>query len=246
VTQEGEADAAALQTQLQLHKALDSQWGWASGATALLWVALVVDAVAAASSFVQLDVLEKVAKGVPGFHELATSNDSRQQMIGYLQILVLIVTGIVFLRWVHQACRALTLVGTGVTRFTPGWAVGYWFVPFVNLVRPYQILKDIWQRSNCRNALASMEAEPVPKILGLWWGCRILSALLARAASGQAAAAKTTDDFSAMTNTLILTDLLGVIAAICAIRIVYAISRLEERMAWPAPPASHELPTSFG
>ena len=54
-----------------------------------------------------------------------------------------IVTGIVWLLWLHSSYGLLRYLGTKVTRFSPGWAVGCWFVPFVNLVRPYQVVEEL-------------------------------------------------------------------------------------------------------
>jgi len=56
-------------------------------------------------------------------------------------------------------------VGTRESRFTPGWAVGYWFVPFVNLVRPYQIVADLWLRSDVLNGEGSTERRNAPALV---------------------------------------------------------------------------------
>src|SRR2546430_13548182 len=37
------------------------------------------------------------------------------------------------------------------SRFSQGWAVGCWLIPFVNLVRAYQTMKDLWLRSESLN-----------------------------------------------------------------------------------------------
>ena len=37
--------------------------------------------------------------------------------------------------------------GAGGLRYTPGWAVGWLFVPFANLVVPYFVFTEIWRNS---------------------------------------------------------------------------------------------------
>jgi hypothetical protein len=49
--------------------------------------------------------------------------------------------------WCHRAYRNLPALGAGVVRFSPGWAAGSWFVPVLNLFRPYQVLRELWVQS---------------------------------------------------------------------------------------------------
>lgn len=50
---------------------------------------------------------------------------------------------------------------------SPGWAVGWYFVPFANLFKPLQAMKEIWLESN--RAGTSYESRG-SAILGWWWG----------------------------------------------------------------------------
>jgi hypothetical protein len=57
--------------------------------------------------------------------------------------------GIAFLLWVFCTYKNLTAFGDGRTdRTSPGWAVAGFVIPVLNLVRPYQVIKEIWQRSS--------------------------------------------------------------------------------------------------
>ena len=49
--------------------------------------------------------------------------------------------------WTSRLYRNLSALGVGPLRYTEGWAIGAWFIPFFNLVRPKQILDDIWRGS---------------------------------------------------------------------------------------------------
>jgi hypothetical protein len=54
-----------------------------------------------------------------------------------------LVTIIVVLVWLHRAFVALR----GRTSFSPGMAVGGWFIPIANLLLPALILRDGWRAS---------------------------------------------------------------------------------------------------
>ena len=45
--------------------------------------------------------------------------------------------------WTGLAYRNLFALGVGDLRFAPGWGVWAWFVPFLNFVRPKQIVDDV-------------------------------------------------------------------------------------------------------
>jgi len=60
-------------------------------------------------------------------------------------------------------------------RFTPGWCVGWFFVPFLNFFRPYQVMKEIWQ-------VCHRDRQTVSGLLGGWWLLWLVSFMVARVA----------------------------------------------------------------
>ncbi len=68
-------------------------------------------------------------------------------LFAVLQGLLLIVTGILFFVWTYRSYKNLSAFDAGGLKTTPGWAVGYFFVPFLNLVRPLQAFKEMWRAS---------------------------------------------------------------------------------------------------
>jgi Domain of unknown function (DUF4328) len=98
----------------------------------------------------------------------AERRDAKLPAYWVLQAGTFIVTGIVWLLWLHSSYGLLRHLGTKVTRFSPGWAVGYWLVPFVNLVRPYQILSELQVRTGTLNATAKPKAQLYLEVPA-WW-----------------------------------------------------------------------------
>ena len=62
---------------------------------------------------------------------------------------ILMIPGILlFCVWIRRAnVNADALVASGM-EFTPGWAVGWFFVPFANLYKPYQAMAEIYRASD--------------------------------------------------------------------------------------------------
>ena len=73
-----------------------------------------------------------------------------------------------FIPWFHRAYKNLST--WHATRFRSGWAIGAWFVPFLNLVRPYQIAKELATLSGPKPTTAT-------NALPLWWALVIIGAV---------------------------------------------------------------------
>ena len=53
-----------------------------------------------------------------------------------------------FLVWLHRAWTNLLALGREPLPYSPGWAVGAWLVPFLNLVRPKRMMDIVWRGSD--------------------------------------------------------------------------------------------------
>jgi len=78
--------------------------------------------------------------------------------------------------WIYRANANAHALSSGMT-IRPGWAVGWFFVPFANLVMPYQAMKETWRESH---EAAGLLEEAQSPIVGWWWGLWIAGNVLAR------------------------------------------------------------------
>lgn len=90
----------------------------------------------------QLDELETNA-GRPGV-ETQPFRAPTFSPLGNLTSLPILVVGILFVIWFHQAATTAARLGRPARR-SPGWAVGGWFVPIGNFFLPYQSAKDLFR-----------------------------------------------------------------------------------------------------
>jgi hypothetical protein len=149
---------------------------WVKG---LLVLALLLDLVAVGSGVIEFSFLQRVAEGsLDGdFDERAAANDNRQMTIGVGQFVLYIVTGIVFLTWIYRANSNARALGAKDMRFTPGWAVGWYFVPIMSLWKPFQAMREIWQASAQPGNWQSVQPPP---LLGWWWTLYLGAQILAQ------------------------------------------------------------------
>lgn len=85
---------------------------------------------------------------------------------GILYLVVFIAGVVLFCRWFHLLVRHATARGTALD-VTPASAVGSFFIPFVNLVRPYAIAKQISTTATATSAVGLWQA--------LWIGANVVT-----------------------------------------------------------------------
>jgi hypothetical protein len=87
-------------------------------------------------------------------------------------------TATLFLMWVYRATANLPALGAPSTRFTPARAVKVFFIPFVNLVRVYQVMAMIWTESQSRTLADAGHSKPRSIVIVIAWYALGLSAVL--------------------------------------------------------------------
>jgi Domain of unknown function (DUF4328) len=95
-------------------------------------------------------------------------------------------TAILFLVWFFRAYRNLVRAGIEDLRYAPGWAVGSWFIPFFNFVRPKQIANDIWKASASAGTVGAERRDQLglPARINWWWGLWILGGVCGAIGNG--------------------------------------------------------------
>jgi hypothetical protein len=141
----------------------------------MIWVVLGIDVISFFSDWMQYALLN----GSNISSRAAESNDTRVQVIAILWLLFWIISGITFIRWFWRSYENVKLF-SGETRFGPGWACGAWFTPFICLWRPYQIMKDIFQRTNELLNKFEIKQELKMGVMRGWWFLWIISAVLSQ------------------------------------------------------------------
>lgn len=105
-----------------------------------------------------------------------------QRFVVLAQLCSFFITAIFFLLWTYRSYRKLSALSDRNLRFSPGWAVGWYFVPIMNLFRPYQVMEEMWKESAPDADPSRIEegkSRTGSPLLKGWWGLWLLSHLLA-------------------------------------------------------------------
>jgi Domain of unknown function (DUF4328) len=197
-------------------------------ATALMLGAIMlIDLAAVWFGVLDLDLLQRWKDGAPVTDEELAFSDSRLVAIGSAQLVGYLMCAVVFIFWFHRAYTNVDAVESPFARrHGTGWAIGSWFVPFLNWWRPKQIANDLWAAGSPHES----QREP-GWLLRLWWIGLIISWVLGRIATSGAGDDETPDEFLATTKAFLVSDGFDFFVAILAILVVTRITRRMEAKA---------------
>jgi hypothetical protein len=195
---------------------------------------VAVTLLAAVSDVLEISLLDRLIAGEDVSDKQLDDNDTRQGLIGLLQFVVFVVAVIVFIRWMLRAYKNVDVVARGTRRYGHGWAIGAWFVPFLNLWRPKEIINDIHRGGAGPDRSA---------LLWCWWALFLISNWVANIAVRGLFKDQTVEELRNGSVATLISDLLDIPGAILAIFVAIALTRgLEARAA--APPEPEPEPSS--
>ena len=87
-------------------------------------------------------------------------------LLGLLYLGLLIGSYVVLIMWLRRAYYNLHQLPGIHPEYSDGWAAGAWFVPFLNFVRPFTIMREVWQ--DTQRAAWGRIAQPAT-IVAWWW-----------------------------------------------------------------------------
>lgn len=141
-----------------------------------LLLGIIVFGVAIYASGMQYKLLHDAQNGFyiseEQYNADAQANVERMSTVDLSKFCVVIVTVISFFFWIYRANKNARELGNHPMEFTPGWAVGWFFIPFLCLWKPYQVMKEIWIASNDSHDRTKSTGL---YIVGLWWTMWLVS-----------------------------------------------------------------------
>lgn len=157
-----------------------------------------------------------------GVVDLATGEDGLTMLIAliYMAYLAAMLICIVLVAmWIHRAHSNLREAGIDGLEFTPGWAVGWYFIPFANLVKPYGAMRELWHASHGQTGDF---AAPAPSLINYWWAAWIIGNILSNISAQ--ITLRSPDSVSAASLIGAAGSVLSLIAALFLLQLVRRIS----------------------
>jgi hypothetical protein len=129
---------------------------------------LVLDLAATlVTAFILVDALalgRAIMAGHPVSADAFELLDRRAHQIDMVSLGILGLGAVMFFMWTYRVASNVR----GRIDFSPGWAVGSYFVPILNLSQPYRSLADVWDASD-PDPTADPSAPRSHALLLAWW-----------------------------------------------------------------------------
>jgi hypothetical protein len=203
----------------------------AKAAVILLLMVIALDGISLISLYSQYQMLRGWKYGMEVSIDVANANDMRQGIIAVLQLMVLLGSAITFIMWFRRAYWNLSQKIN--LNYSDGWAAGCWFVPFLNLWRPYQMMKEMYNeaRQYLANENSGGETLLGMRILGIWWTAWILNSILGQAASRMTMHSNSFDEYLNATVMDMVSTSISIPAAMLAIKVIRDYAKIEPLLA---------------
>ena len=204
----------------------------ANAARIIFYLLVAMSIISLYSHYLQYNLLNGVKNGIPVSMEVANTNDSRQQIIAIINVLLLITSIVLFLMWMYRSYDNLFKLKNGEMSETPGWAVGYWFVPIVSLFKPYQVMKEIWEETQIA-VLPETEKWNVKNgyIVGAWWTLYLMSNISSYAVTFMFRDNSSIDGLMLLTSALMFSNLFMLLNKVVTLVMINKIA-LHEKKLW--------------
>ena len=206
--------------------------GRARLATIMLGLVAIVSAAAAWTDVEMVVFLGDILQEKDVDIEAAENLDTWVLRVVIAQVTLAVLGLASFIAWFYAAHKNLERAGMEDLDHTSKWAVWGFFVPILNLIRPYKVMKEVWRGSLFLTGEAEEEDWKEIKEGGIvegWWTMFVLSVI-----AGRISARMTSDSIDAARLTLesmvsFVANFLDIPVAILGIILIRSVTRLQER-----------------
>lgn len=151
----------------------------------LLYVGAVTSMLHGFTLLSQLWLISRMDGGGDWSQDEVDMNDMLVGSGAILFVVLYVATIIAWWRWQLRAAHNLRAFGRRHFDFTPGWTIGWFFVPFANLFKPYQAMKEIYLASEPTVDVDGPQFGLVggSALVGWWWAFWLLGNFAGRASA---------------------------------------------------------------
>jgi len=150
--------------------------------TALLVAMALVQLLAIAFRLQYISILRGIEIHGSPSGDVTSAVDRLNAVAGIVGVLLL-ASAVVWLLWQSRSHSDLPILGSSGLGFTPGWTVGWWFIPFANVVQPYRAMSELWRASEPAAGAVEWKALTSPPVMWFWWAGWLGASILSLVAS---------------------------------------------------------------
>lgn len=200
----------------------------------MLIIFILISILSIQADISQLNLVQRIIDGDFVSESDAAANDSRAQMLAVAQFIVLITISVIYLFWKNRAYKNLDSLKAFRREYSSGWAVGAYFVPFLNLFKPFQIMREIWKGSdpgyidNDSESGTNWKAAPSNILLPVWWIIFLIDSVLGNISYRMSNNFNTLQQIQNYSIVNLVSDTFGIFSAITLIILARKLNQRQE------------------
>lgn len=162
---------------------------------------------------------------------------------------LVLVGGVLLVVWMRRAYGNLPALAVGDLRFSSRWVVAGWLVPGINLIRPKQIMDDLWRASHplAPPFSSSWRLGPGPIWGHIWWWGLLLGSAIGLAGHALIAtnAARAVSEPADLQVGLFVSGLAAFLLAVAAVALLVLVQQVADRQDERAHLVETETPAAY-
>lgn len=191
-------------------------------------ILFVLNIISIISDLLQYSLLNSIE----GFTlEEAEFNDSRQRIVSIITFGIYILCYVFFILWFRRAYYNLHQV-VKYLEYSEGWAAGAWFVPIINLFRPYQIMRELYIETE--NYIAKIKSDYNKKLnvtfVGIWWALWVIASILERIGMQLNLKSNTLEEITTATEINLANDFFTIPLCLIIIKVIKDYNKVEREL----------------
>jgi len=195
----------------------------------LIWIVMVLDILSLYSSYLQYNLLTAFKNNEEVSDLMLSTNDYREQGIAILYLIAFIISAVTFIQWFRRAYYNLGTITR--TDNSEGWAAGSWFVPVISIYRPYQIMKEMNDKTlGFLKSKTTDYLEDNSQLIGVWWGLWVISNYIGQYVFKYAFKEDTIETYINSTIADMVLSLIGIPLAIITVKMIKSYSLKEMKI----------------
>ena len=171
----------------------------------------------------------------------ASASDNRVLLVSFVEVAVFLVAAVLSLKWIYGANLNARRLGARGLKFPPGMAAGYYFIPILNVWRPYQAMREIWRASA---APENWETQKTPVLFPIWWALWIATGVVGQASFRAGTRAEELPEVIAANALGMAAAVLEATLCVAFLLVIRKIYRLQMQRSSTAPQPSLDMPVT--
>lgn len=179
----------------------------------------------------RIALLERVQAQTLVTREALVASDAYILLGSRLSVGLNLVCAVTFLLWLHRARANLAQFRSGPFEFSPSEAVVSFFIPIVNFVQPYFVVRELWRLSDpAYSATEPRRAAPKSPLVLSWWVLFIGRVVLGAIGMVQISNPQTVESFLTAARVTRVMYIVSLVDALLASALVWLIFTRQRRL----------------